>query len=264
MNAQQAAMVKAAMENGKKMQAQYAGANMDVTGKTGTEILALVAQGNQGLMMKFISDSQLYINDPEAVHRNIPLFMKQDFNMFGILWHKVAMNKPSVLAPHIQFFVDKMVSNIQTATLTIQILDGIAKENPNLVQPYLLQVGKLVENAQSGALLYAKVVSKMAYCTHIKNAPDYAFGILIDMLRKPGQDNYTPAVILGEVSNLMTMVSDKQIVRDALPIIANHRSASELMYISIVDYANDRSLEKVSSKVDALEKRVNELNADVS
>jgi hypothetical protein len=203
---------------------------------SGHEIIEIVkAGGNDSLLMSFVSMPELYKNCPEAVENNLEIFMKQPYMMYATVFNNVSNNKPEILIPHLQFFIDQLTTNANMGSSVLGVLEAIAKIRPSLIYP---KVNLLVEKTRGvpmGTMILAKVLS--ATGKESSKAADEMTLILVDLLETTTNDQYAAPGLLFAISNLMSDLSDPEILAKQMPRIAKFKSASEVVFTSINDYA---------------------------
>jgi hypothetical protein len=93
-----------------KVNANSAMDMLDMVDKTalshaGPQIMALVkAGGNDQLLFKFMSNPDIYTNNPEVVHDNLDIFLRQNYMTMSSVFNNIAARQPAVMIPHAQYF----------------------------------------------------------------------------------------------------------------------------------------------------------------
>jgi hypothetical protein len=230
---------------------------------SGAEILELVkAGGNDQLLTQFISDPEIYANNPQAVHDNLDIFMRQNYMMMSTIFNNVAGKDASVLIPHVQYFVNQLSQTSNMALLTLMILVAIAKEDPVMMYTQhttAIWAGSATFPANSSGVLSNYIAAVAGASTA---AADDCLVRLVELLER-GETAMFP-MILSNISNVMKLISSINVLLNLMPRIAKFRSASEVLYTSIDDFAAGRSLETLTNRVDILDAKINALNSKVA
>eukprot|EP01034_Spumella_vulgaris_P027260 gene27260-33954_t len=231
---------------------------------SGKEIMSLILLGgNDDLIMMYLTLPELYTNNPQAVHRNLKLFLKQNFQIYVSLYCAIARMDAAVLVPHFDIFLNQIGSAM--GTMVLMIIDHIAEIDPSLVYKHISTIGTSSANVASGDVYYARIVGKIAFAkVSGEHAVDHAFGLLLALLDKKNVSSDAIEAVLTEISNIMGYLSDRSVLVSAMDKLAKFKSAAEVIYVSIDDYAAGRSLLVLTEKVSALDKKVNALNAKVA
>ena len=204
--------------------------------KSGNEVMEIVkAGGNDQLLMSFVSMPELYKNSPEAVHDNLAIFMKQNYMQYCSLYNNVAQNQPEVFVPHVKYFVGQLTSAAMVGTVTLMILENIAKVDAALLYPDVNLLIEKTKNVQNGTGSLAKVLANIAKAN--SKAADEILVLLVDLLESTSNDQLAAPSLLFAISNTMNFISDKELLRVQMPRISKFKSASEIVFTSINDFA---------------------------
>lgn len=236
-----------------------------IVSQSGSEIVAIAKMpGNEQLFMLFVTLPELYSNSTDAVHKNLSSFMKLDYMMYSSLFMNIARLHPQELVTCIDFFVSKLVTNVNVGTVTLMVLESLATHSPESVFPFIDQIAARSSSIQSGNVFFSRVLGHTAKATEPANAADICFAKLVDILSGPNAAGATATAVLTIISNIMSTLSARQLLLDSLPALAAFRESNEASFILIDDFANERSLEQLTKKVEELDKKINALNSKVS
>jgi hypothetical protein len=119
-------------------------------------------------------------------------------------------------------------------SLVLMIIDFIAAVDPTLVFKHISAIASGSATVQSGDIYYTKIVGKIAFATiPNQNAADVSFDLLLTLLDKKNIESTVIAMILHEISNIMSSLSDLKVLVNAMPRLVKYRGASEVTYCSI-------------------------------
>lgn len=228
----------------------------------GPELIALakLGGGNDQLLMQFCGNAEIYTNNPDAVHENIDLFMRQMYTMFGALYCSIAARAPAVLLPHVQYFIDQLTAQPVVGTMTLMVLDNLAKYDPAALYSRMDVILQLSSSIANSAGVVSSIVSAVAAADAA--AADLCLGRLVSLLER-GEALTQPQVLIS-ITNMMKYTSSVAVVGVYVPRIAKFKSANEVAFVSIDDYAAGRSLEDLTLRVDVLDAKINALNSKVA
>jgi hypothetical protein len=251
-----------------KVNANSAMDMLDMVDKTalshaGPQIMALVkAGGNDQLLFKFMSNPDIYTNNPEVVHDNLDIFLRQNYMTMSSVFNNIAARQPAVMIPHAQYFVTQLTQQSIVASVTLMILEHLAKEDPVLMYTQhttAVLAAAPTFPANSSGMLSNFIAAGAAASTE---AADVSMARLVDILESA--EAITRPQILLNISNVMRRLSSVNVLAKLLPRIAEFKSSSEGLFVLIDDFAAGRSLETLTNRVDVLDAKIFALNSKVS
>eukprot|EP01039_Chlorochromonas_danica_P003854 gene3853-4211_t len=225
----------------------------------GGELIAIAKAGHPDVLMSFLSVQELYLNNPQAVHDNLDVFFSQPYMLYSSLFMRVSQKDATCLLPYLKQLIDMLSQQPNMITVTLMTLEGIAAKEPVLVFDHLPTILSSSKGVPNAGVILAKVLGKIAAAGN--NASEIALKELVDLL---GKDSSAGASVLVEICNVMKLLPQREILQGYLPTIAKYKSASEVAYTSIEDFAAGRSLETLTNRVDELDAKINALNNKVA
>jgi hypothetical protein len=190
---------------------------------------------NSQLLMAFVSSPELYAASKLAVVTNLDLFLKQPYMMYSSLFMNISNDSPAALVPHLDFLVNQLSLATNVAAITLLTLSNVAAAHANDVFPFLptiLTKGKV----PNGDVALSKVLGALSRASKPANAADTMLEHLVVLLESPGSSMAT-ASILMEISNTTELLSHKGVIAPFMQRIAKFKSASEIIFAKIEDYA---------------------------
>lgn len=231
----------------------------DSMSHAGGDLIAIAKAGHPDVLMSFLSVQELYLNNPQAVHDNLDVFFGQPYMLYSSLFMRVSQKDASCLVPHLKHIIDMLSQQPNMITVTLMTLEGIAAKEPILVFDHLTTILSSSKGVPNAGVILAKVLGKIAAAGN--NASEVALKELVDLL---GKDSSAGASVLVEICNVMKLLPQREVLQGYLPTIAKYKSASEVAYTSIEDFAAGRSLETLTNRVDELDAKINALNNKVA
>ncbi len=190
--------------------------------------------GNDTLLTSFMSMPELYTNDPEAVHENLSIFFKQPYMQYAYLFSTIAAKNPQVLIPHLTFFIDQLVTSPMVGTITLMTLENLAKYDANLLYTKTSIIVEKSKNVTNGTVILSKVLAAIGLAD---NAADSTILLLVDLLESSANDQYAAPGLLAAISNVMTHMSNIDILAKQISRIEKFKHASEISFTAIKDFA---------------------------
>lgn len=231
---------------------------------SGPALVELIKMGgNDQLIMMFLSVPELYTNGPEIVHENLDKFLAAPFIQVCHLIMRISEREPSVLMPHLDFLMEKLTYEVSMGGIIVMTLGNMAKKFPNELFKHRETIKEKGAMITSGTTSVAMCLGKMALASSPRHAADLIFADLVQLLETTRETMPIPT-ILSEISNCMYLLSSRDVLKAKMPIISKHRGASEIIFTSIDDYVNGRSLESLTLRVEVLDAKVNALNVQVA
>lgn len=190
--------------------------------------------GNDTLLTSFMSMPELYTNDPDAVHENLSIFFKQPYMQYAYLFSTIAAKNPQVLIPHLTFFIDQLSSTPMVGTITLMTLENLAKYDANILYTKTSIIVEKSKNVANGTVILAKVLAAIGLAD---NAADNTILLLVDLLESSANDQYAAPGLLAAISNVMTHISNIDILAKQISRIEKFKHASEISFTAIKDFA---------------------------
>ena len=191
--------------------------------------------GNDGLGIMFSSDNDVYFNNPEAVHKNLDLFLKPDsFLIYGALFMSIGSRFPEALVPHIAFFV-QAISTPSAGTLAMSVLVNIAdKSAAKFTAEQMKEVVSKGKNVNKGEYFLAKFVGRFAT---VPGAAETCFGHLLDLLDTTTEGDSIMGIYV-ELSNVMALLPSRDILLKYMGRLSAKKAYAGILFKEIEDYAN--------------------------
>lgn len=198
-------------------------------------------------------------SDPNPYIENLDLLWTLDLNLVIMTFQQISTTQPLALIPH-KANVMKVVENPIFGSMAFTWLKDMALKSPEVT---VADVESLFENAFKTAGIdttYAMLVGAVG-----RNDPKGGFALLMKVLKDPRLSNYAPPVVLNEVNNMKEQLpGGREDLAPYMDVIMKYEASSAALVASIEDFYEGRSLEILAVRVDAVEQKINELNAKVS
>jgi uncharacterized protein YejL (UPF0352 family) len=204
--------------------------NAAAVAQSSAMIMKMVNTGkHDDLLFNYIKIPELYTNSPDVVHNNIELFLKQPYLQYSSLLLSVSKTCPSVLVPHLQFFMYHLTSSANMGSIVLSTLSGIAAEFPKEVYGHVNTIITASSSIPYANTILPKLLSHLSV-----ESPETILNLLIDVVEK---DNSSAPMVLFEISNMMKNLPDVKVLTEKMTILSKYKQSAEVTYTSIEDFA---------------------------
>ncbi|CAM9790453.1 unnamed protein product [Chrysoparadoxa australica] len=206
-----------------------------------------------------------YSKDPEPYKANIDLLLSMEMSSVCSILQQISSSEPMVLAPYIDKIYETVSDPLYGSMAMIWLKDIATKDESHTV----VKIEDLDARFDSAFAApgvdttFAMAVGAAGRGT--ASHADRAVELLARLLSDSRLSNWAPAVVINELNNLKESISDREtILGPHMEAIRKHEGSNAALVQAIEDFYAGRSLEVLSERVDAVEKRIIELNDAVS
>ena len=220
-----------------------------------TAMLKLKASG------QINKDKPLYFNNREVFHARYGEMLENGGNINGIT-NLIVQEDPKVLVPFVSVFAEALVDTLKQQT-NLSILHELAKKFPSDVFPHL---DNLVSNGlcKGSSSRNRPIIMDIAMCckaiTSVKDAHTKVFNCIIKVMEMFPDDNAALNHGMEQISNMKEVLA-KDTLSAKMPFLEQCKNANIVIFTTLQDFLAGRSLEKVATKVDEHEERLNKHEA---
>lgn len=210
----------------------------------------------QSAMARFVQDPSLYKNNKEMIFKKFDDIVKCG-GRINYLLDNVIMDRPKLVVPHLKKLIED-ISVPKTGGTMLPLIKKMADSLPNDVSPFAKDIVKASIDNLTPAYR-GELVNILGIIGGNATAPDAAamcYEEIIGVMKLDGNGNQVLSNCFEQISNIKEKIP-KEKLGAKFPELEQYKSANTAIYVVIEDFIADRSLQKVTARVDDHEARLN-------
>ncbi len=193
-----------------------------------------IETGDPMVVVQFITHSDLYLSDPDAVHVHLSALVEgAGGEQATSILSTVTSHYPLAMVPHIPKLIDRCKSPIM-GTVFLHMLTSIAKASPNSIYPFIDSIMSL-SNQPGRSLMVVSILASAARATNPDNAAETVLSQLILLLESKREQSVSSAVLM-EISNMKDLIEPEDILKH-IKFIRSFRQANASPVIALEEFA---------------------------
>lgn len=234
---------------------------------TAEDIVAIIANVEAPALLKLKAVGQitknksLYPNNMDLFHKNYGDMLKNGGNINSIT-NLIIVEKPEVCVPYLGFLIEEL-TEVLKQQYNLSYIHQLAKKFPAEVWPHadnLLLNGLCKGSASRNRNIIIDILVCCKSLTTVNNISSQIFSKIIQIMEMAADDNTTLSHALQEICNMKESLP-REVLSEKMVFLETAKDANKVIFTTLQDYLAGRSLEKVATKVDEHEERLNQHEA---